>query len=273
MAKRWSEEELELLKGVYPTALTEDLQQLFPLRSCGSLYNKAYELGVTKTKEFLRQTAGSNSRVYKFNESYFSEIDTQDKAYLLGFIWADGGVDDKHYKMTLNLRYDDVEVIHFLQSQVGSSHKLGSVVYSKPTHHDNTYICLCSMKMHSDLVKLGVKSRKSYLQTTPPSVNNEFKRHFIRGLFDGDGTLNISKKRQSNVGVKIVNTTTTCAWLLDTISEELGVGGGIYKITDTTYRYDLGGRRQVCKFANWIYTDASFFLSRKYNKFIGKGLI
>lgn len=114
-----------------------------------------------------------------FNENYFEKIDTEEKAYWLGFIAADGYVHYDDYYLSIDLAWvDKVHILKFIEC----------VRYTGATRNKkNTFgVCLYSKKMVLDLIKAGIHTKKSF--TVKPWVGpQKLMPHYWRGVFDGDG--------------------------------------------------------------------------------------
>lgn len=129
----------------------------------------------------------------KFNENYFHFIDTEDKAYWLGFMYADGNLTKTRNQYKIQLRVNDKEVIEkFIKSINGN---ISVKEYSYPNRKTYYGIFLTSEKMFNDLKFHGCVPNKSLVLTFPITIPNYLKRHFIRGYFDGDGCVCISNKK------------------------------------------------------------------------------
>ena len=138
----------------------------------------------------------------RFDNSIFDVIDTEEKAYWLGFIYADGSISShkenqkKNYNFELSLQYSDVEHLQKFARFI----KLDYV----PTSYNST----CNGKTHKRcritfrnkhfwerLNDLGCTPNKSLTLKFPDNsifINQNLIIHFIRGYFDGDGCITYS---------------------------------------------------------------------------------
>lgn len=147
-----------------------------------------YHIGRTQIRNIIKNTGVeyrtksiSNQR-YKINTSYFKQIDTPNKAYMLGFIYADGNVYKSHLKVDINKK-DELLLFSFLQ-ELESEHR----IYN---YKDSRQMTIVNETLVGDLFKLGVFPRKTSNMYFPTSeqVPDELISHFIRGYFDGDGSI------------------------------------------------------------------------------------
>jgi hypothetical protein len=127
--------------------------------------------------------------------------------------------------------------------------------------------------MCKTLENIGMVPNKS-LVVAFPMLDNKLIRHFIRGLFDGDGSVYRGKykNRQSyQHTLTITSTLMMCEKLIDIIENTLGVNCHIYDASNhngITKVFNISGRNQIKKFMDWIYCDSDLKLTRKYERYI-----
>lgn len=125
------------------------------------------------------------------NENYFETIDSEDKAYWFGFLMADGCVyrKDNYNEIILALKNCDIDHLIKFKNTLGSDKK----IYE---HNNKTskQIRIHSRKMCDDLERNGCTQRKS-LTLKFPNITKELNNHFIRGYFDGDGSVYLVAKK------------------------------------------------------------------------------
>ena len=130
---------------------------------------------------------------YSIDNYYFNVIDTQNKAYSLGMLYADGTVSKNKTGFAISLQERDKDVLDQLNHEFGGDRKLSYIEYSKKNSNwQNQYMLGISNKqMHEDLIKHGCVPNKSLVLEFPNDIESGLIRHFVRGYFEGDG--NISK--------------------------------------------------------------------------------
>lgn len=125
---------------------------------------------------------------YEFNENYFSELRTHEQAYILGFVYADG--------------YSRNDLIELVQnkSRIDILEKINSAICSNIPIKEYTpgvfTLNICSVKLCSDLSKLGVIKNKSLILQFPSFIPEELMPSFILGYFDGDGCVWNGKRKK-----------------------------------------------------------------------------
>lgn len=138
--------------------------------------------------------------------------------------------------------------------------------------------CFCRCEPIQQLIKLGIHHNKTYENDDSIFLNvpDNLKRHFIRGYFDGDGTVGIYENK-ARIGFVSLNNL-LLASILDYL-HNTGFKGFISKEKQYT-RLRFNGNRSCKLFLDWIYKDATIYMKRKhdiyediptsrYNKYIG----
>ena len=197
--------------------------------------------------------------ITKFNENFFEIIDTEEKAYWLGFLYADGSIGDKKNTIEISLQSSDY---HHLE-------KFNESIDGAPDKHIyrdeiRCRICYSNKKTKNDLIKLGCTPKKSLTLTFPSKeqVPDEFLYDFIRGYVDGDGSVMINTKgtngRLSLLGTKefIEGLLIRTGWKPMTIQHPSGV-----------YAIEWGGQYNI-NYLNQLYANANIYLDRKYQKYL-----
>lgn len=255
------EEELEILKKRNSGEMRKHIIKEY------GISDRHYQNVITKNGGEL------NKRVckYEFNEDYFEKIDTEDKAYFLGFIIADGCIRDTETTkyMKLKLKFDDYVI---LEKMIEYTNYLGGVYY-----HKNKKYCeltLSGSKIINDLNKLGVVQNKTMF-VKYPKISEELERHFMRGLFDGDGCISIHKKREGSRDTTDRGQVNICSGSRDFIekyverlNEICGITKNKIRCPKGTYNViDWGSFNDIEKFYDLFYKDASVYLERKKKTF------
>jgi len=204
-----------------------------------------------------------------FNQNYFETIDTFDKAYFLGLLMADGYVNHKYIK--LSLQEDDKPILEKFKSIVNSNREFYFTDKRriKKKSKNQFVFALYSVKMVRDLEKYGVIKAKSH-KTYFPNIPEEFYSHFIRGVFDGDGCLTISKKGDAQF--YIIGNDLLIKKIQEILMKECNLKETKLKHDklhkDNTISIAYGGNRQIERIGNYLYQSCEdLFLARKKEKF------
>lgn len=184
----WSKEDLDFLKNNYNKYSSKELATILN-RTRNSVQLKINRMGLKREDK------------YCYNENFFEKIDTEEKAYWLGFIYADGYVqrnkDKRNSELGIELQIGDIEHLKkFNKSINGNVEVKIKERFDYRYGHSNTHcvIRLYKSKIVDDLIKLGVVPNKSHIITFP-QLNKDMVLPFIRGFFDGDGCIQLNKQR------------------------------------------------------------------------------
>ena len=196
-------------------------------------------------------------RKYTFNENYFENIDSQEKAYFLGFMYADGCVAKKQNFSRITLQERDKEILE--KFKILLNYK-GSLHYSK--RYKALRLSLFSSKMKQDLIKNGCIPQKTFKLTFPNWLREDLKRHFIRGYFDGDGCVSLIKGNRFRAAIGAREE------FLKVILELSKIRGYIHKYSSQRIWYLRYFGSSAISFLTWLYKDATIYLERKHQKFL-----
>lgn len=193
----WTNEMIQDLIEKYESGITvENLEKIFHTRKVSKILK---DNGVIIKKGGSRPNSGPK-RKYTFNEDYFEQIDSKDKAYFLGFIYADGYVfnrrDRKLGQNLLSICQQEPEPLEKFKKYIECDKPLQKFEVQNKKSVSTAYkIDIISDKVFSDLSKYGVFERKSLVLTFPENLEENLIPHFIRGFFDGDGTVCVSSDK------------------------------------------------------------------------------
>lgn len=202
---------------------------------------------------------------YHVDEHFFDVIDSQEKAYVLGWFYSDGCVNNKG-KLRIQLQSEDriiLEQIRELMKYDGPLHEIPA----RGTTKAMTGLCINRKPLCDSLIALGCVPRKSLILNFPTldMVPKYLQNHFVRGYFDGDGSISMTRKRSGYIAI-----TSTDVFLhgLQEILKELGVRSQLYYRYKTTCTASLMITYQegMQKFLNYIYGGSTIHLPRKKSK-------
>lgn len=238
----------------------------------GCNYNKISRV----LKSYNIKPDGRSVRKHKLNELYFDSIDTPNKAYILGILYADGNVYPEKGTIFISLQEDDKEILEKMRIEIGSAKELKFI--DNTNNHRNGYnyknaysLIFYSTYMCKSLILQGMMPNKS-LKLEFPNISPELYKHFIRGYFDGDGSVYRYIKNENNkqVTVTITSTLKFCEKVKEILKNELGVYCGIYDASNHNgiTKVISMSTSSSKKFLDWIYDDAELYMKRKYDRYI-----
>lgn len=220
-------------------------------------------------KGLLRDRAEAH-RFTKLNDHIFDIINTEEKAYWLGFFYADAYNCNVTNTVTVSLQIKDLNHLQKLASFFDLSHDKISYFKSKEGYENNS-LKLYSKHLCETLNKLGCPQAKSFIITYPQYLDPKLNIAFIRGMFDGDGSL---AHRTNNEWKWSLVTTKECGEVIQRIIlKELDLIINLNCISKTgnnTYELESNGNERVLKLATWLYQHSSINtrLDRKYERML-----
>lgn len=227
---------------------------------------------------------------YVFNEDFFEKIDTEHKAYWLGFLYADGCILDMRLHdgtkvpqtVQISISIKDIEIIYKFMKDIELEKNIYiGVAHNKKSDTQYARVQVGSSKMCRDLISHGCTPRKTLTLTFPTEndVPNELIRHFIRGYFDGDGSVYFCERMQfdKHCGYERLqqNFCGNFQGTMDFLKKLefiLNSNGVVTRPIRTghgqIYSLDFGRRDAMVSFYHFLYDDATIYLNRKHQKFL-----
>lgn len=235
------------------------------------------ETGIKKNidrNNIPRQSYTIRNRKYSRNSFYFDSIDTPNKAYTLGLIFADGNnfTGGRHYTITIVLQEEDKDVLERIRKEIEYEAPLKYCdMKKKKETYQNTYkLVIYDEHMSKQLIELGVINNKSLKIKFPNYISDELIPHFIRGYFDGDGGIYYDFKR-NKARTSLCGTYDFISHVSE-ILHRIGIHNYIYHPKQSgdsnTYVMQTCGNKSSYQFLTWLYTNADIKMERKYQRYL-----
>ena len=261
----WTDDEINFVKDYYMEMKTSDISKLLN-RTNSAIELKASRLGLKKYP-------------YMCDYHYFDEIDTEEKAYWLGFLTADGWInknDKNNAGVTgIELQYGDINHLKKFNKSIGGNYQITDrwkecpiSTKDKEKKHHLCCIRIFSLTMYNSLADKGFTKNKSY-DFHIPTLRKDLIKHYVRGYFDGDGCFTFTNK---SFHISFVTASSVFGEDLLTILRAEGfnfVGSNYINDFNTyMYRFDIYRNNEKLQFLDWIYQNANVYLDRKYKKYL-----
>lgn len=211
---------------------------------------------------------------YELDCDFFAKIDTEEKAYWLGFIMADGCISTSNKKcpnsrLDIVLNENDNQHLNKVKKALQSTAPIeNKVVHDKRGFSTNSSrIRFSSVVLCRDLIKWGVVPQKTGKEIMP-DIENDLLRHFIRGFFDGDGTICCQYKTDKRYRFHIGSASLLIIKQIISYFKTFNIELKYY--TDLSYKkpfYYIDSNSHIItqKVMHILYDDAKIYLDRKYN--------
>lgn len=197
-------------------------------------------------------------------------------AYVLGFFTADGNmIKNRRGAHFIEFQITDRDLLKEIRKCFGSNHKIA--IHKRNNNWKTSYrLQIGSKQIFNDLLALGLTPKKSKTINLP-NIPKKYLSHFVRGYFDGDGSVVVSKYRRLNRGGRFYKTilssfTCGCGNFLKALHRKLKqnakISGGILYFHDKGFRLIFSVKDSLALY-NFMYSDLKrdLFLTRKKEKF------
>lgn len=201
------------------------------------------------------------------NENIFDEIDTEEKAYWLGFLFADGNVSSENYYIRINLSSKDKH--HLENFKKFLNYERDVLNYTTKQGYNISRMSVSNKHLWEILNNMGCTPNKSLTLKFPIhlfSKRKDLVRHFLRGYFDGDGSLTYRDKEHKRPEIYLIGTVNFLRDMETLIpfkplkniflkhkKNNNNITGVWQKEGKTAY-----------EFAKYLYENSTIFLERKY---------
>ena len=229
--------------------------------------SKMFDISVDTIRNYFKrngvQIINRQNQTDRFS-NIFEIIDTEEKAYWLGFLYADGYLNrTQPGHIELGLKKDDYDHIEKFKKFINSNNKISYRPETKSYR-----ISFSDLKMYKDLIKHGCLECKSLILKAP-NIEYNLKRHFIRGYVDGDGCLTYQRKNPLSMTLNIIGTEDILKFIYKSIF------GNNYCILlkDKRFhneytKYVTFGREQSRIISYILYENSNIYLQRKFDRHI-----
>lgn len=208
-------------------------------------------------------------RRYALDDAFFDIIDTEAKAYWLGFVTADGCVEAgkigangwRRYGLSIRLKPSDAGHLEKFKADIAATHPV-HVVPRSGEGYGRAEISLSSRRLAESLIALGVTPRKS-LTATPWNGSAHLMCHYWRGMVDGDGTIVKHSDRDEKWQLRLIGSRP----VVEAFSTwACSVTGSAAKVLPKVniWSWTAGGLASPQALARELYGDATVYLDRKH---------
>ena len=234
------------------------------------------------TKYFKDNNIKTNRDLKKesIKHNIFSNIDTEQSAYLLGLFVADGSMTSSNFMFSLSLSEKDKELLKTIHEELCPNHCFlrseGKINADNSVSKPMYKICFKSKQIYTDLLALNLPvGQKTYSEINIPKLSDERIWDFIRGYFDGDGTLVVSKGirkdkfKYFNVNLSFVAKTKTLLSEIQALFDKEEIKSTLFfEPVKEVFYLRVSNKSGILKIKSKLYDNKQWYLKRKYNKFM-----
>lgn len=239
----------------YTQEIINTIEQKFLEGKCITEIHKELGLNRDSISKHLKKL-GYNTVHNPIYQNIFEKIDNEEKAYWLGFLYADGYI-SKNNQIEVSLQLSDINHLQKLKKFLNTNTKI-----SIDDHRCR--LLFCSKKISNDLAKLGCINNKSLILTFPTKeqVSDEFLLPFIRGYIDGDGCI-------SYIPPRITLAITSTKEFLEGMIDRANWDKNLISYYSSGKAFTLRTKKALTKIIlHSLYDNCNIYLDRKYEKFL-----
>ena len=220
------------------------------------------------------------------NDNYFDIIDTQEKAYIFGLFYADACNYEDIGNIKIDLMIDDYDLLQRISNIISYTGSLK--IYDKEkfkVFDGKEYECKPSVRllihskhMSEQLAKKGCVKHKSSIATFPnkSDIPDNLLKHFIRGYMDGNGGISYWVDNENTGHKKFQINFCGTTSIINTLAKMLGdkfdcspaISDRFPDRDNNNLQMNTCGNRVVKRILDWLYTDATIYMQRKYDKYL-----
>lgn len=244
---------------------------------------KKFKIGKNTLYNYLKeQDLIRSPKIYQkdisYNENFFDNIDTEEKAYWLGFIMADGytrlNKKNNPAQTSIEISKRDVEILNAFKNSINSNHIIRKRSRRTVTGKISEIcsITISSEHLTSKLISYGVVPNKTYIGYINEEIfnnNEELIFHYLRGYSDGDGTIN--KNRGNYVFKLVIKSESILNTISNWIKKYCNIEPKIKLQSDSlgsAYRLSIQNKKEYFIFLDKLYKNANIYLGRKYQIYL-----
>jgi hypothetical protein len=259
-------------KRVIPAATEHEIASAYALGQRAEDIAAAHGLDDGTVRRIVRRVGGrvktkaEANRRHACDHHYFDAIDTEAKAYWLGFLMADGCVSGTGY-VKVGLAAKDRGQLEKLRAALQATYPIGAhTARSSGKTYPVASLILRSDGLAAGLARHGVTPRKTHT-ATPPALRADLMRHFWRGVFDGDGCICLSGRAW--VATLVGSRATTEAFAAFA-REACGTTARAarHASSRTISHLQVGGNLKVARLLAALYDGATVYLDRKHARYL-----
>lgn len=228
----------------------------------------------------------SNRNKTNFNETFFDVIDTEEKAYWLGFMYADGYIAASDNAVGLDISLKDIDHLKKYNKalsytkglNIKETHQFGSKLHTNSNGEIMYMVSTVIRNSHlwEALNSKGCVPNKSLILTFPNEnifTSKKLIYDFIRGYVDGDGSFGVYRHSKTNPNLEESLNIVGTKLFLEGVQKYLGKGFLMHKTNcnENTYRLNYSTKKAY-NAVDMLYKNANIYLERKYNIYINNFL-
>ncbi len=242
------------------------------MKTCKNCGNQLTHIQIIKKANFCCKGCATSFRQKAHDPNLFELDDKDFLYYTLGLIWSDGNLNKEKDKITFCFK--DKDFVEFLYKKICDTEKHKVYEFNKQDFKSYGFINT-NKDFIEKCIKLGLVPNKSKVINFPKIPENYYYS-FIRGIFDGDGSVYIHNryKNTNYLGVSILSANKDFLIPLQEILVKNDIECNLLKEwRGSVYVIKIYKKQSIKNFYNFIYKNTENFLPRKKQVFIANDIV
>lgn len=229
-----------------------------------TIYDRLNKFGIEQKPDSIK-----NKKV-TYDTTFFKVIDTEEKAYWLGFSMFDGCISYStgQYRLRFQLqRNDENHLINFANLIAKNSSISRGISKRNDSITEYSVLKVYNKEICTDLISLGMVPGKKK-DSTFPNIDSKFYKDFIRGAIDADGSIYIDENVKTHqLNIHLTSSAYDIVYKIKEILEDLLDDTISYRYSRNMLMLSIGGNIKAGKVIEWLYKDSNVYLPRKKDIF------
>jgi len=242
----------------------EELENLFKEGKTTREIGKLYNISNTTISKYIRQyNLQGLYKKPKYNSYHLNDVTTKEVAYMLGFIIADGAINNE--LVEISVKIEDVEILELFSSLLGLNYHIDNTIIKEKRRFPRVRIIKKLIGINKFIGKDNKKNRNV------PIIHKQLEVYLLRGIFDADGCITWGYRKDRNRLWHKVSFTSSLSILtsIQKVLFKLGITTMVRpKSNEDCYVLEFANKKDIIIFYNYLYKDTSFIpLKRKFDNF------
>ena len=199
VSKEIQQEIIDLYKKGYGLSkIVEELKLPFSFDKVRSILQEN-NIHIRNIKESAQAKEMPDLRKYKINDNY--NFESHNGAWILGFIAADGYLPitkGAKNKVVITLARKDEEILKRIAEELEYT---GTIFQFESNGFPASSLSFTSKQLREKIENYGIGNNKTFRLHSLPKISEEYLIDFIRGFFDGDGSIYEPKGKKINMSI------------------------------------------------------------------------
>ena len=213
------------------------------------------------------------SKIYNYDENYFANIDTPNKAYIVGYITGDGTIFDRHKSKTISSYSWPKKINNYFTILVREMNMVEAIKFrkkNKPNEQNKYSLAINSTKMCNDLIIFGSWTYdKTGHESWIDFHDEKLQWAYLRGFFDADGHIRVYQRNGYQKARMGFTGNANMLYSILSFFKSYGLAINVNSITSKQGCYDLyfSSIKDLKMIFQRLYQYGDIKLNRKYDKF------